>query len=277
VTLVACSASIPKAEIDRCAMGTSDGNDAFTMRQGAACRAVAQRLAARQDPVAALGYARKSCQLQDAGGCEEYLALVRGQPTLVRDELQSARAAGEKACAGIVVASDGVDARPQICARTAELYLDLEPRSRSDAGRLYARACALGDGDGCARAKSLGVDVNVPQRAPVPAPSLTPAPKPVAAPPPVPVCHSMRACVALDVKQHNATEVLGTLTNRCDRPVFCSFCPAHGDVVDKAACRTMTLAPSEAKSGREAGLWFDGYSAIAYDCTDASDDHSCLP
>jgi hypothetical protein len=279
MTLAACAAGIPQAELDRCSLGAAYDNDAFTMRQGAACRAVAQRLAASEDTVSALGYARKACQLQDGRGCEEYLALVRGQPALARDELQDARVAGEKACAGIVVAADGVDVRARICAQTAELYLDLEPKSRSDAGRLYARACKLGDGDSCLRARALGVDVEVPQPAPVAAPRAA-ASAPVvtvSSPPPAQACHSMRACVGLDVKQHNATEVIGTLTSRCDRPVLCSFCPVRGADVDKAACRTTTLAPNEAKAGRDAGLWYDGYSGIAYDCTDANDDRMCLP
>ena len=28
----------------------------------------------------------------------------------------------------------------------------------------------------------------------------------------------------------------------------------------------MTLARDESKSGKDAGLWYDGYTAIAYDC-----------
>jgi hypothetical protein len=278
--IVACAASIPKAELARCELGVADGNDAFTLRQGAACSVVAQRLSTRENMTAAVGYARKACQLQDARGCEEYLALVRGQPSLVDSDLRDAREAGEKACAGIVIASDGVDARPRICERTAELYLDLDPRSPRDAGRLYARACDLGDGASCARAKSLGVDVGArlvavpPGSEPVPvAPKVVAVPRP---PPPAP-CHPMRTCVALDVQQHNASEVTGTLTNHCDRTVFCSFCPARGAIPDKTACRTATLAPNESKSGRDAGLWYDGYTAIAYDCADAIDDRSCTP
>ena len=94
---------------------------------------------------------------------------------------------------------------------------------------------------------------------------------------PAPVCHNERVCVALDVKQRNTSEVLGTLTNHCDRPVFCSFCPAHGADIDKTACHTTTIAPGESKLGRDAGLWYDGYSAIAFDCSDAADDRSCTP
>jgi hypothetical protein len=276
LALVACAAGIPKAELDRCDLGVADGNDALTLRQGAACSVVAQRLSTRENTSAAIAYARKACQLQDAHGCEQYLALVRRKPSLAFGELQSAREAGERACAGIVIAADGVDARPAICARAAELYVDLEPQSRSDAGRLYARACVLGDGASCARAQSLGVDVDVRPVAAAPASS---APKPMAGPPRSPpvACHPMRACVALDVQQRNASEVVGTLTNHCDRTVLCSFCPARGGSADRTACRTATLAPAESKSGRDAGLWYDGYTAIAYDCADATDDRSCVP
>ena len=287
--LAACATVLPRAEVDRCNLGLADGNDAFTMRQGPACASLARRLAADERPGPAVVYARKSCQLEDARGCEEYLSLVRGQPSLVQAELQSARVAGEKACAGMVVASDGVDARPPICAKTAELYLDLDPRSPTDAGRLYARACDLGDSPSCARATSLGATIAPPAPAPAPAPAsapapalaparaLAPAPAPARAHALAPVCHDLRVCVALDVKQRNTSEVLGTLTNHCDRAVFCSFCPARGADVDKGACHTTTLAPGESKSGREAGLWYDGYTAIAFDCSDAADDWSCTP
>ena len=152
---VACAATVPRAELDRCTLGVADGNDAMTTRQGAACTMVAKRLAADEQPGAALGYARKACDFEDARGCEEYLALVRGQSRLGPGELQRARTAGEKACSGMVVAVDGAtDARPTICARTAELYQDVEPRSPEDAGRLFASACKLGDDASCARARS---------------------------------------------------------------------------------------------------------------------------
>ena len=278
LALVACSAGIPKAELDRCDLGVADGNDALALRQGAACSVVAQRLSTRENMSAAIAYARKACQLQDAHGCEQYLALVRRKPSLAEGELQSAREAGERACAGIVIAADGVDARPFICARAAELYVELEPRSLGDAGRLYARACALGDGGCCARAQSLGVDVAARPVASAAVPGPV-APRPVALAPrsPLAQCHPMRQCVALDVQQHNASEVVGTLTNHCDRTVFCSFCPARGGSADRTSCRTATLAPAESKSGRDAGLWYDGYTAIAYDCADATDDRSCTP
>ncbi len=279
--LPACASVLPRAEVDRCNLGVADGNDAFTMRQGPACASLARRLSADQEPEKAVGYARQSCQLEDASGCMQYLALVRAQPAIAGDELQSARVAGEKACAGMVVASDGTDARPPLCARTAALYADLEPRSPNDAGRLYARACELGDSPSCARATSLGATIAAPAPAPASAPAHAPAlasvPAPAHASVPAPVCHNERVCVALDVKQRNTSEVLGTLTNHCDRPVFCSFCPAHGADIDKTACHTTTIAPGESKSGRDAGLWYDGYSAIAFDCSDAADDRSCTP
>jgi hypothetical protein len=282
--LVSCAATIPKAELDRCSRGVADGNDAFQMRQGAACRMVAQRLAADDNPTAAMGYASKACQLQDARGCEQYLALARGRPSLPPDELLRARTAGEKACAGMVVDAEGTDARPGICVRTAELYLDVEPRSRGDAGRLYARACSLGDDKSCGRAKTLGVEPE--DRA---ASSKAPPNSPVPPPPPKPIpgvtgplpaaqattCHSMRSCVALDVHKRG-TEVVGTLTNHCDSAVSCSFCPAQGDRVEKGtACRTTSLARDESKTGRDAGLWYQGYTAIAYDCMDANDERGC--
>jgi len=152
--LAACAASLPRAEVDRCNLGVADGNDAFTVRQGPACASLARRLTADQEPEEAVVYARKACELQDARGCEEYLALVRAQPAIAQSELPRARVDGEKACAGMVVAADGADARPPICAQTAGLYADLEPRSPSDAGRLYARACELGDSASCERASS---------------------------------------------------------------------------------------------------------------------------
>jgi hypothetical protein len=278
----ACASTLPRAEVDRCNLGVADGNDAFTMRQGRACASLAQRLAADEEPAAAVGYARKSCQLEDARGCQEYLALVRGQPSIARSELQGARAAGEKACAGMVVAESGVDARPPLCARTAELYLDLEPKSPDDAGRLYARACDLGDSASCDRAKranSLGVPAPPVAHSSAAAPAPKSAPLPPAAPAPAPalVCHDLHACVSLDVKQRNTSEVTGKLTNNCDRPVFCSFCPARGAEVDRTSCHTTTLAPGESKSGRDANLWYDGYSGIAFNCSDAADDRRCTP
>jgi hypothetical protein len=203
----------------------------------------------------------------------------------------------------MVVGADGADARPGICARTAELYGDVAPRSRDDAGRLFARACKLGDDKSCARATALGatlvehpLDV-APKAAPAhastpsPASTLAPAPSPTlpsarspasAAPklpasaPPAVACHEMRPCVTLDVQQRNTSEVIGTIANHCTAAVTCSWCPARGDQVDKAACHSATLAPNESRAGREAGLWYDGYNAIAYDCMDARDARGCL-
>ncbi len=284
IAFAACASSIPKVELDRCSLGVADGNEGYRTRQGAACGLVAQRLAADEKPKEAMGYARKACQLEDSVGCNEYLALARAQPSLPPDELLNARAAGEKACAGMVVGADGTDARPELCARTAELYLDVEPRSRSDAGRLYARACKLGDARTCARAKALGVDpdaqtaANAPKARPLPLAPPRPQPPatPAATSPPPPPCHEMRACVSLELEQRNTNEVMGTLANHCDRAVSCTWCPSRGDQIDKSVCRTTNLAPAESKSGREAGLWFEGFNAMAYDCMDAADDRACL-
>jgi hypothetical protein len=284
----ACAATVPRAELDRCTLGVADGNDAMTTRQGAACTMVARRLAADEQPGPALGYARKACDLEDPRGCEEYLALVRGQARLGPDELQRARVAGERACSGMVVAVDGAtDARPMLCARTAELYEDVEPRSREDAGRLFASACKLGDDKSCARARSLGVDPSdhvvlgpkarpnattaaqaLPPPLPHPASTGTPA-----APP---ACHEMRACVALDVQQRNVSEVVGSIVSHCERTVACTWCPAHRAEVDKSGCHTTTLAPGEARAGRDAGLWYEGFDSIAYDCMDVNDVKGCL-
>ena len=46
-----------------------------------------------------------------------------------------------------------------LCVRTAELYLDVEPRSKSEAGHLYARACKLGDKKACGQAEALSVKI----------------------------------------------------------------------------------------------------------------------
>lgn len=298
-SLAACASSIPRAEIDRCNLGTADGNDALLVRQGAACRMIAQRLASEEKSRDAMGFARKACELEDARGCEQYLALVRAQSNLPADDLQHARATGEKACAGIVVAQDGVDRRPAICVAVAELYLDLEPKSRQDAGRMYLRACKLGENRSCARAKWLGVAPEeraaaktVSKSSPPPPPPLPPPPAPTSVPmppganaplptsvataAPAVACHEMKSCVALDVHQRNTTEVVGTIASHCDRAALCQWCPAKGSEVDKSQCRTATLAPNETKTGREAGLWYDGFTAIAYDCVDAKDDKGCL-
>jgi hypothetical protein len=288
----ACGSTIPKAESARCTLGVADGNEAYQVRQPVACRMIAQRLAADDRPTEAMGYARKACQLEDAAGCSEYLELVRARPaSLAPDELLNARAAGEKACAGIVVATDGTDARPALCVDTAELYLDVEPRSRSDAGRLYARACELGDDKSCAKAKSLGVEPEE-HAAPPPKPtrtfSLSAGPSAVAAPPSPPrssasapppgppPCHERRECVTLQLVQRNFSEVVGTMTSHCDAPVLCTWCPSHGQQVDRNQCRTTTLAPNESKTGQGAGLWFEGFNAMAYDCMDVNDDKRCL-
>jgi hypothetical protein len=281
--LAGCAATVPKAELARCTLGIADGNESLALAQGPACRSVANRLAADDQRDEAVGYARRACQLEDARGCEVYLALVRALPSPGEGEVQNARAAGEKACAGIVVSADGVDARPSVCAKTADLYLAVEPKGAREAGRLYARACSLGDPVSCAHAEQLGVAAPAPTPVPAPAPALVhlPAPMPMpahsTAPARASVCHDLRACVALDVRERNTTEIVGMLTNHCDRPVFCSFCPARGGTADRGACHTISIAAGESKSGKPDGLWYDGYTGIAYDCSDAADDRSCTP
>ncbi len=282
-----CAVGIPQAELNRCRLGVADGNESLPLRQGAACRMVAQRLAGDEKPADAMAYARKACELEDGRGCEQYLALARGQPSLPPDELSRARSIGERACAGMVVGVEGTDARPSICARTAELYQDVEPRGPDDAGRLFARACSLGDSRSCAHAKSAGDEGAIAPKAStrsVPAAStgMAPAlPRPIATTTAdssrsLSQCHEMRPCVALDVNQRNSSEVVGTIVNRCDRTVACTWCPSRGDVVDKSGCRSATLAPNESRSGREQGLWYDGFNAIAYDCMDSTDEKGCL-
>jgi hypothetical protein len=86
----------------------------------------------------------------------------------------------------------------------------------------------------------------------------------------------MRSCVSLDLVQRNVGEIMGTLADHCDTAVTCAVCPSRGEEVDRNACRTISLAPNESRSGREAGLWYQGYSAMAYDCMAANDDRGCL-
>jgi hypothetical protein len=295
--LLACASSIPKAELDRCKLGVADGNDAYTVRQGAACGVIAKRLLDDDQPLQALEYARKACDLEDARGCGEYLTLVRQRPALGPDELRRARTEGEKACAGMVVGESGTDGRPEICEDTAELY-EVDPRSLPDAARLYGRACKLGLARTCAHAKSLGgsdvVEEDEPRprekktaSAPPPPPMPTlPPPRPVLPVPPPPPrgpstlvdssCHDMRECVSLELRQRNITEVVGTMVSHCDKPVVCKWCPAKAQQPDKNACRQATLAPGETRSGTEGGLWYDGYDSMGYDCTAVGDSQACL-
>jgi hypothetical protein len=278
----ACGGGIPRAELERCRLGQADGNDAMQLRQGAACRVVAQRFASDEKPGDAMTYALKACELEDGPGCEQFLALVRAQPSLAPGELLRARSVGERACAGMVVGAEGADVRASVCARTAELFADVDPRSPDDADRLYGRACTLGNAQSCAHASPRVRDVpRVAAKAPAsaalpPAPVPPPAARELGRSPAIGACHEMRDCVALDVKQRNTSEVLGTLVNRCDRAVSCTWCPSRGNQVDKSACRSATLAPSESRSGSEKGLWYEGFNGIAYDCMDAADDKGCI-
>lgn len=284
VTLIACAETIPQSALTRCRLGNADGNDMYTVRQGAACRIVAQSLAADDKPMAAASFARKACDMQDPSGCVLYLTLSRTDPA----ELTRARATGEKACDGMVVSSDGTDARPRLCFLTAELYDELEPRSADTAALLYAKACKLGDDRGCPRARALGVDPDAQTAAAKPPPRLAPRPAPpLPAPPPAPTstvvsqvlapaCHEMKTCVSLDLEQRNTSEVVGTLTNRCDHAALCHWCPSRGTQIDRTQCRSGTLAPGETRTGAQWGLWYDGYNAMAYDCTEEHDPPACL-
>jgi hypothetical protein len=281
VALAACAEAVPQSALVRCKLGLSDGNDLYTVRQPAACRIVAQALAADDKPLTAVSFARKACDMQDPAGCVLYLTLSRAEPA----ELTRARATGEKACDGMVVSSDGTDARPRLCFLTGELYDELEPRSVDQAAHLYAKACKLGDDRGCPRARAMGVDPDAQAAGAKPPP---PAPRAAAAPPPpaptatvvtqvmAPACHEMKPCVSLDLQQRNTSEVVGTMTNRCDHTALCHWCPAKGSQVDKTQCHAGTLAPGETRTGTQWGLWYDGYNAMAYDCTEEHDPPACL-
>lgn len=284
IALAACAEALPRSALDRCKLGMSDGHDGYMVRQGAACRIVAQALVTDDEPTPALSFARKACDLQDPAGCVMYLTLARAQPT----ELTRARMTGQKACDGMVVSSDGTDARPRLCMLAAEIYDELEPRSAAEAGLLYGRACQLGDDRACPRARALGFD---PDAKPV-APSAKAAPPklarvtpaPTAAAPTstvvtqvlAPVCHEMKQCVFLELQQRNTSEVVGTITNKCDHTAVCRWCPAKGSQVDKAQCHSGTLATGEQRTGQAWGLWYDGYDAMAYDCAEEHDAPGCL-
>jgi hypothetical protein len=281
--LAACAESVPQAALDRCKLGAADPNDTYMLRQGAACRIVAESLAHDDKPLGALSFARRACDLQDPAGCALYLTLAHSQP----GELSRARASGERACDGMVVSSSGDDPRARLCFLTGELYDELEPRSPGDAGRLYALACKLGDERGCPRARSLGGDLSVHTSSAAGGSSTPrPAPPPVAPPAPTttvistvvaPACHEMRGCVNLDVQQHNANDVVATLTNHCDSTVVCRWCPARGSQVDTgAACHSGTLHAGETRTGAQWGLAFEGYNAMAYDCIQEHDVPGCL-
>jgi hypothetical protein len=290
LSVVACAESVPRSALNRCNLGVSDGNDGYVVRQGAACRIVAQALAADEKPTPAVSFARKACDLQDPSGCVLYLTLSRAQP----GELTRARATGEKACDGMVVSSDGTDARPRLCFLAAELYDELEPRSADEAGRLYARACKLGDDRACPRARALGVDPDAKPPAntantkasptpPKPAPPTAVAPTPTLAPTSTvvtqvvaPACHALRGCVQLDLQQRNVSEVVGTITNRCDHAVQCRWCPSKGTDIERTLCHSGTLQPGETRTGQSWGLWYDGFNAMAYDCIGENDAQGCL-
>ena len=91
-----------------------------------------------------------------------------------------------------------------------------------------------------------------------------------------PACHEMKPCVSLDLQQRNSSEVVGTMTNRCDHTALCHWCPSNGSQIDKSKCHSGTLAPGETRTGNQWGLWYDGYNAMAYDCTEEHDPAQCL-
>ncbi len=282
-SVCACAEAVPQSALSRCNLGMSDGNDMYTVRQAAACRIVAQALASDDKPNTAVSFARKACDMQDPAGCVLYLTLSRAQPS----ELTRARMTGEKACDGMVVSSDGTDARPRLCFLAGELYDELEPRSADTAGHLYAKACKLGDERGCPRAKAMGIDPDAQVAPAKPAPPSPPRMVASAPPPPpptaavvtqvvAPACHEMKPCVSLDLQQRNSSEVVGTMTNKCDHTALCHWCPSNGSQIDKTKCHTGTLAPGETRTGNQWGLWYDGYNAMAYDCTEEHDPPQCL-
>jgi hypothetical protein len=86
----------------------------------------------------------------------------------------------------------------------------------------------------------------------------------------------MRECVTLDLKQRNYTEVVGTMTSHCDKPALCKWCPAKKGQVDNGACKSATINPGETKTGQEAGLWYDGFDSMGYDCMDPGDAPQCM-
>jgi hypothetical protein len=166
----------------------------------------------------------------------------------------------------------GKDMRPLLCERTALLYRDRAPIDEGAAGRLYSRACKLGDDNACRRALALGVGRSPPAtrqvtvaRGVLPAadsaaePSASSVSTAVPAPPPQTPprrpCHDLRDCVTLSLWLPSEGSLVGTLTSRCERPVACTWCPTRGDDVDRSACRSATLAPGESRHGRDDVLY----------------------
>ena len=297
----ACATHVLQRDVDRCNIGTADGNASYRPSRGVACTMVAQGLVEDGHLLEAMPFARRACEVGEARGCVEYLSDAANFHGVPREEIEAARTVGESACAGGPVMPSGSELAGAICEKLGELYLRVEPRSPDDAGRAYARSCTLGDRPACGKARSLGVDPDAlsakaapkptaSAKPPAPPPMPVPLPGPPTPPPPPPpppptttkpvptfACHDMRSCVSLDVKRRNVTELVGTLENKCDREVRCGWCPASGGVVNTAGkCNATTLKPGETKTGQAAGLWYDAAGdGLALDCIDASDDARC--
>ena len=113
-----------------------------------------------------------------------------------------------------------------------------------------------------------------------------PPPSPPPPPPPptstvvtqvvAPACHEMRGCVALDVQQRNAREVVGTITNHCDHTVAVQVVPVARPAGREDPLPLGTLTPERARTGTQWGLWYEGYDAMGYDCIDEHDAPGCL-
>ncbi len=302
-----CATLVTREQIDRCLLAPAGADNAPSPVLGAACRTTAERLADEARPREAVACARKACELGDAHGCGDYLWLTHEDVALPPASLAAARAAGERACEGDALTDEhGKDMRLLLCERGALLYRDRAPIDDIAAGRLYSRACKLGDDNACLHALALGVGrsppatrkvtvvrvvvpatasdappsapsastaVLAPQSSGQPAVAATPAPAPST--PPTHACHDRRDCVALSLWLPRDGDLVGTLTSRCERPVACTWCPARGDNVERSACRSATLAPGERRYGQSDGLYFTGFSGIAYDCMDVDDDARC--
>ncbi len=300
-----CASTVSREQLDRCLLASASADDAHREVLGAACRTTAERFADESRPREAVACARKACELGDALGCGHYLWLTHEDPALEPARLAAARATGAQSCEGDAMTDNrGKDLRILLCERTALLYLDRVPVDASLAGRMYLRACKLGDDNSCRHAQALGIgrsavaprDVatasDVPPaavpgaRAGAPTPSVAPAPPAPAAatatPPPASrtplrgACHDLHDCVTLSLwARSEEGDLVGTLTSHCERAATCTWCPAQGEAVDRTACRSANIAPGERKYGQSDGLYYKGFSAIAYDCCDADDDPRC--
>jgi hypothetical protein len=312
VVMAAHCATVTREQLDRCLRAPTALDDAHRAVLGAACRTTAEQIAGEGRPREAVACARKACELGDARGCGHYLWLTHEDPALEPSSLAAARATGERACENDAMSDDqGRDLRILLCERTALLYRDRDPIDAASAARMYLRACKLGDDVACRHAQALGIgrsaqtarDVATAAAASDVAPAVAPAdpaartdraapatavpqssglPDAAAGPatasraPLRGACHDMHDCVTLSLwARSEEGDLVGTLTSHCERRVACTWCPARGDSVDRSACGSATLAPGERRYGQSDGLYYKGFSAIAYDCSDADDDARC--